>query len=117
MELHFDPSAALARMDDDTELLKMLIGVFLGERQSYRQKIQSAIESASATALGDAAHTVKGASAAIGLEYVRNPAERTEKLARSGVSLEDTALQRQASELLNALDTCEPALTAWASEH
>jgi len=32
MELHFDPSAALARMDDDTELLKMLIGVSLGER-------------------------------------------------------------------------------------
>ena len=67
--MHYDPTEALERIDNDTGLLIMLIEVFVKECPSYIGKLQTARDRQDLNALGDAAHNIKGARG--GLQAIR----------------------------------------------
>ena len=110
----YNPSEALARIDNDTALLAMLIGVFLKECPSYSERLQQASLGKHTGRLGDAAHNVKGASSAIGLESVRSLAAELEDLCRQTDNPEPASYQRLCEALITELDASEGPLKAWA---
>jgi PAS domain S-box-containing protein len=79
-----DRKELLARVESDVGLLSTLVGVFKADRPNLLAAIQSALAGGDAGALGDAAHTLKGALAVFGVEPARSLAEQLEKMGRSG---------------------------------
>jgi HPt (histidine-containing phosphotransfer) domain-containing protein len=114
--MHYDPNQALARIDNDVPLLRMLIGVFLKERLSYSNKLLEALKHQQWLQLGEAAHTVKGAAAAIGLETVHEAAAHVEMLCKHSAQHDPQGCLQKAHALLTALDQCPQALQPWLSE-
>ncbi|MCQ8897378.1 Hpt domain-containing protein [Limnobacter humi] len=117
----YDPTEALARIDDDLELLKMLIGVYLNERDTYTHRLTKAYSAADWVELGNAAHNVKGASAAIGLEMVREIAETLEKTCRSAPNVPSDkdiqSFQFLFEKLMDRLKQCESVMNDWLNSH
>jgi CheY-like chemotaxis protein len=79
-----DREGLLARVESDLELLSTLVGVFRADRPNLMGAIEVALQTKDARALGDAAHTLKGALSVFGVEPARSLAERLEKLGREG---------------------------------
>ena len=115
--MNYDPSSALARIDNDKELMVMLIGVFIKERPKYIQSLQSACDQQNLTALGDAAHNVKGASATIGFEACNKLAESLEVSCRQSGVKSLTSFQNSTDNLVNLLNGCEAPLTDWVNKN
>jgi HPt (histidine-containing phosphotransfer) domain-containing protein len=111
----YNPSEALRRIDNDTALLTMLIGVFLKERPAYCERLKQASQAQHIGQLGDAAHNVKGASAAIGLESARAIAAQLESLCRREDNPEAANFQRLTEELIAELVSSETLLKQWAA--
>lgn len=111
--MQYDPTQALARIDNDTALLSMLISVFIKECPGYISRLQTASSSQNLTALGDAAHNVKGASAAIGFEACRSLAETLEVACRQSGVKSIAYFESSAENLVNVLKNCEPVLKGW----
>jgi PAS domain S-box-containing protein len=74
----FDMAAALDRVDGDTELLKELAGLFLGECPQWMAEIRQAIDQRDATKLHQAAHTLKGSVGNFGARAAFEAAQRLE---------------------------------------
>ncbi|HEX4856387.1 MAG TPA: Hpt domain-containing protein [Limnobacter sp.] len=114
--MHYNPAEALARIDNDTALLSMLISVFTKECPGYIAKLQAASESQNITALGDAAHNVKGASASIGFEECRALAETLEVACRQSGVKSIAYFQDSTAKLVNVLKNCESTLKGWVEQ-
>jgi HPt (histidine-containing phosphotransfer) domain-containing protein len=112
--MEYNPKEALARIDNDTALMAMLISVFTRECPGYIAKLQSASDSQNLSALGDAAHNVKGASAAIGFEECRGLAEALEVACRQSGVKSIAHFQASTDRLVEVLKNCGPVLNGWA---
>ncbi|MFO0761151.1 MAG: response regulator [Byssovorax sp.] len=103
----FDKAAALDRVGGDEELLKDLIGVFLGEVHKWLDDIRAAIVSSDAPRLKRAAHTLKGAVDNCGASRAYDLALRLERLGGEGriAGAEDIFAELEAAieQLLPAL--------------
>lgn len=117
IHMHYDPTEALGRIDNDTDLLAMLITVFIKECPTYTGKLQAACDSQDLNALGDAAHNVKGASAAIGLEDCRALAETLEVTCRQSGVTSISHFENNTKRLIEMLNACEAPLSAWAKKN
>ncbi|HEX4917758.1 MAG TPA: Hpt domain-containing protein [Limnobacter sp.] len=115
--MNYNPNEALARIDNDHALLCMLIDVFLKERQGYITRLQNACNKQDLGQLGDAAHNVKGASAAIGLEDCRALAESLEVACRQSGVKSISSFENATAGLMAALNECETHLTAWKNKN
>lgn len=115
--MKYDPSQALARMDHDKALLAMLIDVFIKECPKYIQNLQSACDQQNLGALGDAAHNVKGASAAIGFEACNKLAESLEVSCRQSGVKSLASFQDSTENLVNLLNACAEPLKAWVENN
>ncbi|WP_370264495.1 Hpt domain-containing protein [Limnobacter sp.] len=113
----YDPSEALARVDNDRALLCMLIDVFLKEKAGYMARLNGAYEQQDITALGDAAHNVKGASGAIGLEACRSLAATLEVACRKAGTQGIDGLSESTKALVNTLAQCDEALLSWKTKN
>lgn len=111
--MHYDPSDALARIDNDTGLLSMLITVFIKEVPNYISRLEAAKSSQNLNALGDAAHNVKGASAAIGFEEARSMAEKLEVACRQSGVTSIAHFENSTNSLTRVLENCQPVLQEW----
>ena len=111
--MHYDPSEALARIDNDTGLLTMLISVFLKECPSYIERLQTACAEQNLNALGDAAHNVKGASAAIGFDMGSKLAEELEVACRQSGVKTIASFENSTAHLIDVLNTCDEPLNQW----
>lgn len=115
--MHYDPREALERIDNDTDLLVMLIKVFIKECPNYIGKLQTACDRQDLSALGDAAHNVKGASAAIGFEDCRSLAEELEVACRQSGVKSISHFENSTARLIEILNTCETPLNDWAKKN
>ncbi|HEX4880430.1 MAG TPA: Hpt domain-containing protein [Limnobacter sp.] len=115
--MKYEPSDALARIDNDHALLCMLIDVFLKERAAYISRLQQACADQNLRLLGDAAHNVKGASAAIGLKACWALAESLEVACRQSGVKSISSFEKATSELVASLLECETHLLSWKMKH
>jgi CheY-like chemotaxis protein len=70
--------------DEEDDLVRELIEIFIADAPGYIDGISTAIESANAHALERAAHTLKGSSASLGAHQLAAVCLEMEKLGRSG---------------------------------
>jgi CheY-like chemotaxis protein len=68
----------------DDNLLRELLGIYLGESRKLMDEIRSAARSGSIKDLHRAAHTLKGASTSVGARHAASIAERLEAMAEAG---------------------------------
>jgi len=115
--MHYDPTDALARIDNDTGLLAMLISVFLKERPHYIERLQTACAQQNLNALGDAAHNVKGASAAIGFDMGSKLAEELEVACRQSGVKTIASFENSTAHLVDVLNNCADPLNKWVSDN
>lgn len=115
--MHYNPTEALARIDNDTGLLAMLISVFLKERPNYIERLQTACAQQNLNALGDAAHNVKGASAAIGFDMASQLAEELEVACRQSGVKTIASFEKSTADLVEVLNNCAEPLNNWVSDN
>jgi CheY-like chemotaxis protein len=80
----FNRTAALARVDGDTELLSQMVSIFIDFWPRTVTEIYRAIRCEDSQALERAAHSLKGAAASIGATATSHTAARLEKIGRDG---------------------------------
>lgn len=115
--MKYDPTDALARIDNDKALLAMLISVFINECPKYIQRLQSACDDQNLSALGDAAHNVKGASASIGFEACTHLAESLEVSCRQSGVKSIASFQDSTDNLINVLNGGAAVLKEWVDNN
>lgn len=83
-DLKWNRSFALEQAGDDEEILAELIVLFKESSVSDLAKIKAGAAAQDPLAVGDAAHSIKGAAASLGVEGVRSLAHDIEKAGRGG---------------------------------
>ena len=83
-ELNWDRSFALEQAGEDEELLAELLTLLCDSSKDDVAKIVSGAEAGDVEAMGEAAHSIKGATASLGVEGVRVVAYEIEKAGRAG---------------------------------
>jgi len=81
----FDFEEALARTDNDRELLCDLLGIFKEDFPKHRESLSEAIKSKEAASITAAAHTLKGMLLNLSANPAAEAAARVEHMARQGV--------------------------------
>jgi two-component system sensor histidine kinase/response regulator len=106
----FDVEAALELTDGDAELLRELAAVFIADAPGQMALVQAAVAGGDATALREAAHSLKGSLRVLGAASAAALAQEVEKRGATGC-LDD------AEDLVTALgaelDGLLAAVTAW----
>jgi PAS domain S-box-containing protein len=103
----FNRAAALKRVDGDVELMKELVGLFLGECPRWMGEIRAALTSRDAAKLEHAAHTLKGSVGNFAAAEAVAAAQRLEAIGRAA----DWRRAEEAWTALNAaIDRLKPAL-------
>ena len=83
-DLKWDRTFANEQAGEDPELLAELLGLLSESSKSDLQKIKDGLIAGDAEAVADAAHSIKGASASLGVEGLRVVAHDIEKKGRAG---------------------------------
>ena len=83
-DLKWDRAFADEQSGEDPELLAELLGLLSESSKSDLQKIKDGLAAGEAQAVADAAHSIKGASASLGIEGLRVAAHDIEKKGRAG---------------------------------
>jgi HPt (histidine-containing phosphotransfer) domain-containing protein len=82
-ELIWDREFALEQAGQDEELLAELLQLFNDTSADDAAKIQAALSAGDAQGMADAAHSIKGAAASLGIEDIRKAAYEIEKSGRN----------------------------------
>lgn len=101
--LDWDREFALEQAGDDEEMLAELLLLFRDSSTNDLARMREALAKNDGPALADAAHSIKGASASLGVEGIRKLAAEIEKAGRQGdLARSETMLARLAEFLLDA---------------
>lgn len=84
MDLQWDRNFALEQAGDDEELLAELLHLFLDSSKSDCAKIVEGLRLENGAVVADAAHSIKGAAASLGVEGLRALAGAIESQGRRG---------------------------------
>ena len=103
-ELDWDRNFALEQSGDDEEMLAELLVLFRDSSASDLARINDGLAAQDAVAMADAAHSIKGASASLGVEGVRKISAELEKQGRAGDLSQGKELAAQLAALLKAFD-------------
>lgn len=82
-DLQWDKNFANEQAGDDAELLAELLGLLNESSQADLEKIVDGLAKGDASAVADAAHSIKGAAASLGVEGLRAAAHDIEKKGRA----------------------------------
>jgi len=82
--LKWDKKFALEQAADDAELLEELLDIFKDSFQSDLNLIEQGLAEESAAKISDAAHSIKGAAASLGIIGIRETALLVEEDSRAG---------------------------------
>ena len=83
-DLQWDRAFALEQAGEDEELLRELLDLLVDSSNSDLEKIKAAMDQENPGAMGDAAHSIKGAAASLGILALRDAAYALEKAGRDG---------------------------------
>jgi len=103
-ELDWDRNFALEQSGDDEEMLAELLVLFRDSSASDLARINDGLAAEDSVAVADAAHSIKGASASLGVEGVRKIAAELEKKGRANDLSQGKELASQLAVLLKAFD-------------
>nr|WP_320012845.1 Hpt domain-containing protein [uncultured Desulfobulbus sp.] len=98
-DLHWNREFALEQTAGDEELLEELLILFKDSASADLEQLQQAINSEDTDGVVRAAHSLKGASASLGMEGIRDIAMAMESDARDG----SVAVARQKIDEMSAL--------------
>ena len=84
VDLGWDRNFAFEQSGDDEEILEELLGLFRDSSSSDLVKIEKALTDQDSGGVADAAHSIKGAAASLGIEGVRIVTADIEKNGRAG---------------------------------
>lgn len=82
-QLTWDREFALEQAGQDEQLLAELVQLFNDTSAEDLAKIQAALSAGDAQGMADAAHSIKGAAASLGIEDIRKTAHEIEKSGRN----------------------------------
>jgi two-component system, sensor histidine kinase and response regulator len=102
----FDMAATLERVDGDLELMKELVGLFLGECPRRMAEIREAIGRRDGPGLERAAHALKGSVGNFGAQRAYDAAGRLEQAAHE---LDWDRVEQESTALEAAIGQLEPA--------
>ena len=108
-----DHEGAVERLLGDTETYATLLEAFAQQIPRFLQQLARGLDDADAPALAVAAHSLRGTSAAIGAEAVREQAEAVERAAQGG---DAPAASRMAMTLVARLCAVAEALAQHAGK-
>lgn len=83
-DLQWNRDFALEQSGDDEEMLAELLALFKTSSIGDFKKIQEAYQNENAQNVAEAAHSIKGASASLGIDGVRQVASQLEKAGSEG---------------------------------
>ncbi|MDH5298769.1 MAG: Hpt domain-containing protein [Desulfobulbaceae bacterium] len=83
IDLQWNRAFALEQAGDDEELLAELLELLRSSSASDLAKIREAMAAGNAAAMGDAAHSIKGAAASLGIDQLSALAYAMEKAGRA----------------------------------
>ena len=83
-DLQWNRAFALEQAGDDEEMLAELLDLLRTSSASDLQQIEEAMAANDALGMGNAAHSIKGAAASLGIEQLSSLAYAMEKAGRSG---------------------------------
>ncbi|OGR00296.1 MAG: histidine kinase [Deltaproteobacteria bacterium RIFOXYD12_FULL_55_16] len=101
-DLEWDRNFALEQAGDDEEMLAELLLLFHDSSASDLARIKAGLAAKDAVAVADAAHSIKGASASLGVEGVRRIASELEKKGRASDLSQTDELAARLAVLLKA---------------
>ncbi|MFA7384131.1 MAG: Hpt domain-containing protein [Desulfurivibrionaceae bacterium] len=101
-DLDWDRNFALEQAGEDEEMLAELLALFHDSSASDLAQIKEGLVAGDAAAVADAAHSIKGASASLGVEGVRKIASELEKNGRANDLSKARELADQMAILLRA---------------
>ena len=84
IDLQWDRAFALEQAGDDTELLEELLTLLVDTSENDLEKIKMGMTAGDGDMVADAAHSIKGAAASLGIEGLRQAAYEFEKKGRGG---------------------------------
>ena len=93
-----DPQAALDRLDDDDELYRELVELYLEDTPKQMDMLKDVLVSGDSAVVERQAHSIKSASANVGLERMRAIAGQVEASGREG----QLALAKEKFEVMEA---------------
>lgn len=102
MDLQWDRNFALEQAGEDEALLAELLSLFLDSSKGDLAKIMEGIRLQDGGVVADAAHSIKGAAASLGVEGLRAAAGAVESQGRRGIlpaAAELTALEAMVQSL------------------
>lgn len=103
-DLEWDRNFALEQSGDDEEMLAELLVLFRDSSASDLARINEGLAAGNPVKVADAAHSIKGAAASLGVEGVRKVAAELEKVGRLGDLSQGKELAGQLAALLKAFD-------------
>ncbi|MFA7346694.1 MAG: Hpt domain-containing protein [Desulfurivibrionaceae bacterium] len=103
-DLDWDRNFALEQAGDDEEMLAELLVLFHESSALDLARINGGLATGDPVAVADAAHSIKGASASLGVEGVRKIAAELEKNGRAGDLSQGGELAAQLAALLKAFE-------------
>jgi len=110
----FDRTGVLSRLDGDEELARIVFGAFLSDVPGQIQALKDLVKSRDTAGSARQAHSIKGASANVGGERLRNVASEMEKAADGGdlhfVAARMADLELQFGRLRDAIKLSDSAL-------
>lgn len=84
LALQWDRDFALEQAGDDEEMLAELLELLCSSSMEDLAKIKAAMDAGDAKGIGEAAHSIKGAAASLGIEQLATLTETMEAAGRSG---------------------------------
>ncbi len=104
-DVKWDRAFALEQSGDDEELLDELVGLFNDASASDLASMKDGFSNNDLQAMADAAHSIKGAAASMGIEGVRAVAASLEKAGRSGDVENVDVLMANLGDLLDQFES------------
>jgi len=100
-DLHWDKAFANEQAGEDPELLAELLGLLCESSKTDLQKIKDGMAAGDSQAVAEAAHSIKGAAASLGVEGLRVVAYDIEKKGRANqlTAIDLSALSKLVAEL------------------
>ena len=104
MSLQWDRNFAFEQSGEDEELLGELLDLLCLSSESDLDKIRKAADAGDATAVGEAAHSIKGASANLSANRVSQVALELEKCSKEAKLDQAADLLKQLTEQIQQLE-------------
>jgi HPt (histidine-containing phosphotransfer) domain-containing protein len=103
--LQWNKEFALEQAADDEELLEELLGIFKTSFAADLQLIKDAIKDKNPSQVASAAHSIKGASASLGIDGITQIVKSVEEGGKNGSVEEASNLVSQLEQMLGELNT------------